>query len=43
MKKVMANSVFYSQVMHAEPKPLKQRLGTISARSGAITQDDELP
>jgi soluble lytic murein transglycosylase len=43
VKKVMANSVFYSQVMHAEPKPLKQRLGTIPARSGAITQDDELP
>ena len=43
VKKVMANSVFYSQVMSAEPTPLKQRLGTIPARSGAITQDDELP
>jgi soluble lytic murein transglycosylase len=43
VKKVMANSVFYSQVMQGESKPLKQRLGTIPARTGVITQDDDLP
>jgi soluble lytic murein transglycosylase len=43
VKKVMANSVFYSQVMHAEPTPLKQRLGTISPRGAAAVQDDDLP
>jgi soluble lytic murein transglycosylase len=43
VKKVMANSVFYSQVMHAEHKPLKLRLGTIPPRGAAATQDDELP
>jgi len=41
VKKVMANSVFYSQLMHAEPKPLKQRLGTIPPRGVAASQDDE--
>ena len=43
VKKVMANSVFYSQLMHAEQKPLKQRLGTIPPRGAAVTQEDELP
>ena len=43
VKKVMANSVFYSQLVHAEQKPLKQRLGTIPPRGGAASQDDELP
>jgi len=43
VKKVMANSVFYSQLMHAEPKPLKQRLGTIPPRGAAVPQDDDLP
>jgi soluble lytic murein transglycosylase len=43
VKKVMANSVFYSQVMHAEPKPLKQRLGTIPPRGAAVPQDEDLP
>jgi soluble lytic murein transglycosylase len=43
VKKVMANSVFYSQLMHAEQKPLKQRLGTIPPRGAAASQDDELP
>jgi soluble lytic murein transglycosylase len=43
VKKVMANSVFYSQLMHTEPKPLKQRLGTIPPRGVAASQDDELP
>lgn len=43
VKKVMANSVFYSQLMQVEQKPLKQRLGTIPPRNGAASQDDELP
>jgi soluble lytic murein transglycosylase len=43
VKKVMANSVFYSQLVHAEPKPLKQRLGTIPPRGVAASQDDDLP
>lgn len=43
VKKVMANAVFYSQLMHAEQKPLKQRLGTIPPRGAAASQDDELP
>jgi soluble lytic murein transglycosylase len=43
VKKVMANSVFYSQLMHAEPKSLKQRLGTIPPRGAAVPQDDDLP
>ena len=43
VKKVMANSVFYSQIVHTEQKPLKQRLGTIPPRGVAASQDDELP
>lgn len=43
VKKVMANAVFYSQLVHAEPKPLKQRLGTIPPRGVAASQDDDLP
>jgi soluble lytic murein transglycosylase len=42
VKKVMANSVFYSQLMHDDPKSLKQRLGTIPPRGAAVTQDDDL-
>ena len=42
VKKVMANSVFYSQVMQGEPKSLKQRLGTIAPRGAAVPQDDDL-
>jgi len=43
VKKVMANSVFYSQLVHTEQKPLKQRLGTIPPRGAAVPQDDDLP
>lgn len=43
VKKVMANSVFYMQLLQAEPKPLKQRLGMIPPRGAAWQADDELP
>ena len=43
VKKVMANSVFYSELVHVEQKPLKQRLGTIPPRGAVASQDDDLP
>jgi soluble lytic murein transglycosylase len=44
VRKVMANAVFYSAVLHKKPTPLKARLGTISARDGTeLIEDDELP
>jgi soluble lytic murein transglycosylase len=44
VKKVMANSVFYSAVLHKNLTPLKARLGTIPARSAAEPiEEDELP
>lgn len=43
VKKVMANAVFYSQLVSAEQKPLKQRLGTIPPRGAAASQEDDLP
>jgi hypothetical protein len=38
----MANSVFYSQLVQTEQRPLKQRLGIIPPRGAAASQDDEL-
>lgn len=44
VRKVMANSVFYSAVLQKKSTPLKARLGTISARDGSeLIEDDELP
>jgi soluble lytic murein transglycosylase len=44
VRKVMANSVFYSAVLQKEPTPLKARLGTIPARDGSeLIEDEELP
>ena len=45
VKKVMANSVYYSAVLHKNPTPIKARLGTIPARNPAepIEDDDLLP
>jgi soluble lytic murein transglycosylase len=44
VRKVMANSVFYSAVLQRQPTPLKARLGTISARDGSeLIEDEELP
>jgi soluble lytic murein transglycosylase len=44
VRKVMANSVFYSAVLQKQPTPLKKRLGTVSARDGSeLIEDDELP
>jgi soluble lytic murein transglycosylase len=44
VRKVMANSVFYSAVLQKQPTPLKKRLGIISARDGSeLIEDDELP
>jgi len=41
VKKVMANSVFYSALMQQQPAPLKARLGTIAPRGAAEVTDDE--
>jgi soluble lytic murein transglycosylase len=35
VKKVLSNTVYYAAVLGGESKPLKARLGTIAARSGA--------
>jgi soluble lytic murein transglycosylase len=44
VRKVMANSVFYSAVLQKQPTPLKKRLGIIPARDGSeLIEDDELP
>ena len=43
VKKVMANSVFYAALLQKKTTPLKTRMGTIPARSGGETVDEELP
>ncbi len=44
VRKVMANSVFYSAILQKNAAPLKTRLGTVSARDGSeLIEDDELP
>lgn len=43
VKKVMANSVFYSAVLNKTPTPIKARLGTIPARSAGEPIEDDLP
>jgi soluble lytic murein transglycosylase len=43
VKKVMANSVFYGELLGSELKPLKLRLGTIPPRGAAAAVDDDLP
>ena len=45
VKKVMANSVFYSAVLNKSPTPIKARLGTVPARAAGepIEDDDPLP
>ena len=43
VKKVAANSVFYAALLENGITPLKERLGTVAARSGAETIDEELP
>jgi len=43
VKKVMANSVFYGELLENELKPLKLRLGTIAPRGAAAAVDDDLP
>jgi soluble lytic murein transglycosylase len=42
VKKVMANSVFYSAVLNKSPTPIKTRLGTVPARAAGepIEEDD---
>jgi soluble lytic murein transglycosylase len=42
VKKVMANSVFYSAVLNKSPTPIKARLGTVPARAAGepIEEDD---
>ena len=42
VRKVMANTVFYSALLGQKPSPLKERLGTIAARSGAEPAEEEL-
>jgi soluble lytic murein transglycosylase len=41
VKKVMANSVFYGALLEKKIVPLKTRLGTVPARSGAEPPIDE--
>ena len=44
VRKVMANSVFYSAVLQNKLTPLKTRLGTIASRDGSESiEDEELP
>jgi soluble lytic murein transglycosylase len=44
VKKVMASSVFYGELLESELKPLKVRLGTIAPRgAAAAVVDDDLP
>jgi len=42
VKKVMANSVFYGELLESGLKPLKLRLGTIAPRGAAAVVDDDL-
>jgi soluble lytic murein transglycosylase len=44
VRKVMANSVFYSAILQKKSTPLKSRLGNVSARDGTeLIEGDELP
>jgi peptidoglycan lytic transglycosylase len=45
VKKVMANSVFYSALLNKTPTPIKARLGTVPARAAGepIEEDDLIP
>jgi soluble lytic murein transglycosylase len=44
VKKVMANSVFYSAVLNKTPTPIKARLGTVPARvAGEPIEEDDIP
>jgi soluble lytic murein transglycosylase len=43
VKKVMANSVFYAALIKNQVQALKPRLGTIAARNGAESAEEELP
>jgi soluble lytic murein transglycosylase len=44
VKKVMANAVFYSALVHEKVTPIKTLLGTIPARgAGEPTEEEELP
>ena len=43
VKKVMANSVFYSALLEKRLSPLKARLGVIAPRNGSEVVDEELP
>ena len=44
VRKVMANSVFYSAILHNKLTPLKTRLGTVPSRDGSESiEDEELP
>ena len=42
VKRVMANTVFYSALTQKQPTSLKERLGTIPARGNAEPAEDEL-
>jgi soluble lytic murein transglycosylase len=43
VKKVMANSVFYSAVLNKSPTPIKARLGTVPARAAGEPIEDDDP
>jgi soluble lytic murein transglycosylase len=43
VKRVMANTVFYAQLFGGAVRPLKERLGVISAKSSADRFNEELP
>jgi soluble lytic murein transglycosylase len=44
VKKVMANSVYYSALLNKSPTPIKARLGTIAARNASEPiEEDDLP
>ncbi len=43
VKKVMANTMYYAQIVGGKLLPLKERLGVIPARSAADRFDEELP
>jgi peptidoglycan lytic transglycosylase len=44
VKKVMANSVFYSALLNKSPTPIKARLGTVPARAaGEPIEEDDFP
>jgi soluble lytic murein transglycosylase len=43
VRKVMANTMFYAALMGQKPSPLKDRLGTIAARSANEPVVEELP